>query len=123
MIDFAYDADWTGLRNWTDFLAGLVSPLAILPLELRPFTFPNLFLSPFISLSFSFHIASVILLDVIRAHMDAYVHRCVMYMDRNILPRISSRDEEGFPLVSFVGKHRRRLASNERFVRSSRTYL
>lgn len=25
VIDFAYDTDWTGLRNWTGFLAGLAS--------------------------------------------------------------------------------------------------
>lgn len=25
VIDFAYDTDWTGLRNWTGFLAGLPS--------------------------------------------------------------------------------------------------
>lgn len=29
VIDFAYDTDWTGLRNWTAFLAGLPSTLIL----------------------------------------------------------------------------------------------
>lgn len=72
MIDFAYDTDWTGLRNWTGFLAGLPSlpfsanhPLEMaLPLLAEP--------------SFPISRVSICLdgyIDVARV----YTHRCNVY--------------------------------------------
>lgn len=47
VIDFAYDTDWTGLRNWTAFLAGLPSTLTLTHAVLLHCLGPRVFLREF----------------------------------------------------------------------------
>lgn len=99
VIDFAYDTDWTGLRNWTGFLAGLTS----LPSLVAPFAPARCLPST----------QSLLLLSISRVlyasgrYIEAYVHtrtRTYTYTYiLNVSRSIHPRDEEGFPLVSLAG--------------------
>lgn len=106
VIDFAYDTDWTGLRNWTGFLPGLASLLVarFFPsVFLLSFPPSSLFLSLCFSLlSFSFYRASVIRSRTLNSY-TLYVSMHVTRIYSHITVRISTRDGEGFPLISFAG--------------------
>lgn len=96
VIDFAYDTDWTGLRNWTGFLAGLAS----LPSLAAPFGLG--FASPL-----PLHRPPVRFFLYRECYTPGrYIDACLhtrtptyIYLSESIYPR----DEEGFPLVSPAG--------------------
>lgn len=120
VIDFAYDTDWTGLRNWTGFLAGLTS----LPSLVAPFAPARCLPST----------QSLLLLSISRVlyasgrYIEAYVHtrtRTYTYTYiLNVSRSIHPRDEEGFPLVSLAGYVEGDWPrTSDLCDRSSRTYL
>ena len=101
VIDFAYDTDWTGLRNWTGFLAWFSLSLFLCPLPWH-LPFQN---RPSSSSSFSifFSISRVSVYMLGRLYRRA--RRAYTYVDVTYILNVSSgvylaRDEEGFPLVS-----------------------
>lgn len=67
MIDFAYDTDWTGLRNWTSFLGWFgLSALLGISLSKRPFPF---------------HLLSISRVSIcLDGYIDAYVESICMSM-------------------------------------------
>lgn len=122
VIDFAYDTDWTGLRNWTGSLPG--STFFVFSTLSRLFSSVPTFSFDFSSFFHAIHSDVRALVCTVTRYIRTCVHvtrtrgirytACAIFLrepKKGSLSRISRRE------------CRRGLASNERFVRSSRMYL
>ena len=105
VIDFAYDTDWTGLRNWTGFLAWFSLPLS----SSLSLSFSTLSSKPPFSFFFFFFFYLLFYITRVSVYMLGRLYRrarrTYTYVDVTYILNVSSgvylaRDEEGFPLVS-----------------------